>query len=44
MLDVGKDGSCFHSYLITVPTFFFFLPKLTQDTDAEAEAPILWPT
>lgn len=24
MLDVGKDGSCFHSYLITVPTFFFF--------------------
>ena len=31
MLDVGKDGSCFHSYLITLPTFFFFcqsLPKI----------------
>ena len=32
MLDVGKDGSCFHSYLITVSIFFFFfcqsLPKI----------------
>ena len=30
MLDVGKDGSSFHSYLITVPFFFFCqsLPKI----------------
>ena len=25
MLDVSKEGSCFHSYLITAPIFFFFL-------------------